>query len=40
MAEISDERPGDRPISAEDANQLPRCPTKNAAIPAACCNLG
>ena len=27
-------------ISAEEANRLPRCPTKNEAIPAPCCNRG
>jgi hypothetical protein len=27
-------------ISPEEANRYSRCPTKNAAIPAPCCNLG
>ena len=27
-------------ISAEEANRFPRCPTKNAAIPAPCCSRG
>ena len=27
-------------ISAEEANRCPRCPTKNAAIPAPCCSRG
>lgn len=33
-------RPVTGAISAEDANRWPRCPTKNAAIPAPCCSRG
>ena len=40
MLDVRGERRVIGAISAEEANRWPRCPTKNAAIPAPCCNRG